>query len=214
MKSIAVIPVRDFATTKLRLKSILDERQRATLTATLLKNVLRAVEESDLDRVIVVAANREKAAKDLVGFSKLVVIQESTHNGGVNHAMQDGINSLGSSAESSSFLFIPSDLPLLNGGALNKALELLSKHDLIIIGSDKKDGTNLLGMSRSGIIPMHYDDDSFTKHLVEAESRGVDYVAPVWQEFSFDVDDREDLETLVRIMQVSSFDELISKLRR
>ena len=102
----------------------------------------------------------------------------------------------------------------MNGKALNKALELLSKHDLVIIGSNKKDGTNLLGMSRPGIIPMHYDDDSFTKHLVEAESRGVDYIAPVWQEFSFDVDDREDLESLMKIMQVGSFDELISKLKR
>ncbi|MDG6999123.1 MAG: 2-phospho-L-lactate guanylyltransferase [Nitrososphaerota archaeon] len=214
MSGIAIIPVRDFATTKLRLKSSLDEKKRATLTAALLKNVLHAVQESELERVVVVAANKEKAQKDLTGFSKLTVIEESRHNGGVNQAMRDGIGALGKSAEGHTLLFMPSDLPLLNSDALNKVMRLMKEYDLLIIGSNKKDGTNLLGMNRPDLIPMHYDDDSFTKHLIEAESRNLNYVMLDWQEFSFDVDDKDDLEKLMRLKQVGSFEDLISKLKR
>ncbi|MCL4518172.1 MAG: 2-phospho-L-lactate guanylyltransferase [Thaumarchaeota archaeon] len=214
MNSVAVIPVRDFASTKLRLRSILDDRQRAKLTATLLKNVLHSIEKSNLEKVVVVAANKEKAERDLAGFSKLVVIEESSHDGGVNRAMFDGIDFIERTGKNGSFFFMPSDLPLLTSEALNKVLRLLEGHDIVIAGSRKKDGTNLLAMIRPGMIPMHYDDDSFTKHLIEAEKVGMNYICLEWPEFAFDVDDRDDLEDLMQRTKAISFAELLEKLKR
>jgi 2-phospho-L-lactate/phosphoenolpyruvate guanylyltransferase len=212
MKSYAVIPVRKFSTTKLRLESVLKEEARITLTGALLKHVLSAIEDSRIDLAVVVASDVAEVEKTLKSYSRFKVVSESHHYGGVNLAMQDGLLEIEAGRANAKTLLMPSDLPLINGDALNSALSLLDNHDLIINPSTKRDGTNLLGFVRSGIIPLHYDDDSFTKHLVEAEARGLNYRILDWKEFSFDLDDEEDIKSLQSIESTNSFEALITKL--
>jgi 2-phospho-L-lactate/phosphoenolpyruvate guanylyltransferase len=212
MKSYVVIPVREFSTTKLRLESILTEDERILLTRTLLERGLRAIEHSNVDQVIVVASDVEAVRKNFKNYPKLKTIRESHRYGGVNLAMQDGLLEISAEHPDSRTLLMPSDLPLLDSNALNNVLGFLDSHDLIICPSRKKDGTNLLGFVRKGAIPLHYDDDSFTKHLLEAEGRGLDYKILDSKEFSFDLDDEEDLKLIQTLKGAGSFQELIDKL--
>jgi 2-phospho-L-lactate/phosphoenolpyruvate guanylyltransferase len=208
MNSYVVIPVRELSTTKLRLESILTQTERIALTRALLNRVLTEVDHSSVDRVVVVASDIEQIDRNK--HSKLKVISESHAFGGVNLAMQDGLAEIGDIDAKS--LLIPSDLPLLDGNALNGALSLLDNHDLIICPSRKRDGTNLLGFVRSGAIPLHYDDDSFTKHLLEAEANRLDYLLLDSEEFSFDLDDVEDLKDLQEIKAAPSYQKLLEIL--
>jgi 2-phospho-L-lactate guanylyltransferase len=212
MKSYAVIPVREFSTTKLRLESVLKEEERIKLTQALLSHVLSAIEGSEMDLAVVVASNVGEVEKALKSHSRFRVVSESHHYGGVNLAMQDGLLEIDAGRGDARTLLMPSDLPLLDGNALNGAISMLDNHDLIINASRKRDGTNLLGFVSSGLIPLHYDDDSFTKHLVEAEARRLKYQILDWKQFSIDLDDEEDLKSLQRIEGVNSLDALIAKL--
>ena len=189
----AVIPVREFATTKLRLKEVLSTEKRVALTAALLKRVVRALERSQIEHVVVVATDTIEAALCLHRISKVTVIPEKMHHGGVIEAMRVGIDfSIGREAKTVTML--PSDLPLITHSKINEALDILRQRDLIINPSLREDGTNLLAMKTSLKFELHYDDDSYVKHLQEARSMGLNFQSLNWREFSNDLDDASDLE--------------------
>ena len=124
-------------------------------------------------------------------------MREIKRRGGVNGAMSQGIDSLaGSLNEDSLLLLIPSDLPFLGPETVNSAISLASDFDIVINPSRKKDGTNLLLMKRLNRIPLHYDDNSFVRHLDEASRSRLRFIVTEQKGFSFDVDDETDLTQL------------------
>lgn len=159
----AVIPVREFATTKLRLKNDLSSEKRTVLTSTLLRRVVRAIESSQIERAVVVASDTSEAASCLNEFSKISIVSENSYHGGVNKAMGAGID-FAIAKGARTITLLPSDLPLINHSRVDDAVELLQKYELIMNPSLKKDGTNLLAMNSSLNFQLHYDDDDFVKH--------------------------------------------------
>jgi 2-phospho-L-lactate guanylyltransferase len=208
-KNYAVIPVKQFEESKQRLSGVLSIKERADLTFHLLSNMLGQLQASNVDTIILVATNDAEVEKLVPEFSKLAVVEETVHNGGVNSAMRDG---LGLVSATSKVLLLPSDLPLITGAAIDRALELLDANDVIINPSDRKDGTNLLGFWASKIIDLHYDDNSVSKHLAEIEKRKLKFAFIEWKEFLTDVDDPEDLRYLMKVNGVNRFSELMEKL--
>lgn len=209
IESYAIIPVREFRNTKLRLSRILTESQRAAITESFLIHTSRVLDESDIKSTLVVSSDGIQSNSKF-NFQKIKIIQESTYHGGVNSAVTDGVSQIRKMADNPKILVIPSDLPFLSGEAINKVLELLNVYDLVINPSFKKDGTNLLAFRLSNIIPLYYDQDSYSNHLKEANSRKLNFLSIQWKEFSFDVDSPEDLEILMRELNVSSFDSLLT----
>src|SRR5579875_307746 len=211
----AIIPVRDFANTKLRLRSLLNDQERASLTSTLLRGVLVAIEHSPIERVVVVATNPAEV-EGLSGItSKLRVLNETQRRGGVNGAMEDGLRFiLNQDPKENHLLFLmPSDLPFLNREAIVEALELKKDHDLIVNGSRRKDGTSLLVMESSKTIPLHYDDNSFVNHQRESSRLGFDYLASDLEQFSCDLDDESDISLVMQRLGARSFQDLLDRLR-
>ncbi|MHB8567025.1 MAG: 2-phospho-L-lactate guanylyltransferase [Nitrososphaerales archaeon] len=212
-KSCAIIPVREFANTKLRLRGFLNENERSQLTSTLLGGVLLAIERSRIDRALVVASNPDEVEDDFHSVSKVRVLKESQTRGGVNSAMQDGMRFLSQeNLNVSKMLLMPSDLPFLDSCSLNRALELKESYDLIINGSRKKDGTSLLLLEPSKMIPLHYDNNSFVNHQKEASKLGFHYLLTDYKPFSFDVDDDIDLAVLMQELRATSFKEALTTL--
>lgn len=210
---VVIIPVRQFTSTKLRLRSVLSKTQRANLTCSLLLNVLSQVEKSQAVGAIVVASKPDLVRKRVRGFSKVRVIRESRYHGGVNSAMQDGLKYIGKKHQDASIILIPSDLPLLTFKALDNIISLLEKYDLLINPSSKLDGTSLLAFNLGlGQIPFHYDDDSFRKHWAEVKELKIKHLILKMREFSFDVDSDRDLERLSKTLKALSFRELLAKL--
>jgi 2-phospho-L-lactate guanylyltransferase len=209
----SIIPVREFPTTKVRLGSILSEYERANLTKTLLKRVVDANQRSDISEIIIVSSIPDEITFLLGDFSKAKAVRESRIHGGVNSAMFDGIEHIRKKNINQKILLMPSDLPFISASAINNVLSLLDQYDLIINPSTKKDGTNLLAFALSHIIHLHYDDDSYSNHLKEAQKTKLKYISTGWKEISFDIDDPEDLTSLMRELNVNSFSSLINSLQ-
>ncbi len=216
MKVVAIIPVREFKNTKLRLSIVLQERERALLTEGLLFHVLRALEKSSVHATVIVASDPEEVsrlAKNL--HSTILVIEENEHHGGVNKAMEQGIAYAQSKISNiEAFMLIPSDLPLLNSDEIENAISLLTTKDLVLAHSSKKDGTSLiLYKLGKGEIPLHYDDDSYRKHMKEAKERGISFSVLDEEVFTFDVDLPADLQKLKRRFRAGSIEVLSEKLK-
>ena len=210
--SFAIVPVREYRTTKTRLSRILSESERASLTEALLVHVLRAIQESELSGGIIVSSDPDETSIVASKFDKIRVIRESRLHGGVNSAVEDGIYALNNRGQCWKILVMPSDLPLLTSKAINGAIELLDSCDLVINPSSKKDGTNLLAFAPSKRIRLFYDQDSYPNHLKEAKSMHLKFAAIEWKEFSCDLDDLSDLEKIKQELKVRSVIELLNSL--
>lgn len=215
-----MIPVRDFANTKIRLAGLITERQRADLTRSMLLRVLDAVEGSSVVEDTVVVASNPKEVSDALGgrrVKSVEVIREPNWRGGVNGAMQAGMRYINQKdikgKGKSQFMLMPSDLPLLESRSVKEMLALKESCEIIINPSRKKDGTSLLVMERGRQIPLHYDDNSFQNHLAEARKAGLDVRVVDFPQFSFDLDDEQDLKLLSEKLKSPDFEGLIRALQ-
>lgn len=213
-KVVAIIPVREFKNTKLRLRPYFSGAERAALTTSLLRHVLAALRNSKVDRIVIVASDESSASKVSESFVNALVIREKSHHGGVSKAMEEGIaHSRSHITDATSFMLIPSDLPFLSRAAINSAISKLSDNDLVISPSIKHDGTSLLLFNfPQGKIPLHYDDNSFKQHRNEARKLNIRYSIFPKKEFSFDLDSITDLRKLMRSLKAKSMLELSQKL--
>ncbi len=214
MKVVAIIPVREFRDTKFRLRGLLDESERASLTRSLLYHTLANLESSNVEATIIVASERRQVSRLAKKFSKALVINERTHHGGVNKAMEDGIAYVRKNlTKMSSIMLIPSDLPLLSSPAINIAISKLKSNDLVLAPSIKRDGTNLILFKMpEGKIPLHYDDNSYKQHLAEARKLKIRHMTYQPYVFLLDVDSPGDFRKLMKELKVRSFQELTRKL--
>jgi 2-phospho-L-lactate guanylyltransferase len=187
----------------------MSEEKRASLSEALLKRVTHALEKSRIEKTILVSSDKHELEGYLQKTAKVVAISESKHHGGVNCAMMDGLALV---PKDSPTILLPSDLPLITEDAINDVLNLLQNHDLVIVPSRRKDGTNLLGFNSSKTIPLHYDNDSYPNHLLEARSHGLEFVTVEREELSFDIDDQNDLIELMDRFGTKDFDELSRKM--
>jgi 2-phospho-L-lactate guanylyltransferase len=208
----AVVPVREFGESKQRLSSTLTRAQRSDLTLVLLSKVLRELQHSRIDRIILVAADVDEVRKLTPYFSKVVITNESIHHGGVNSAIRDGLHRIPQIWETK-VLLLPTDLPLITSSAVDRAINLLDNYEMIINPSERKDGTNLMGFRASLPIELYYDNNSVANHIAEAQRLGFKYLSIEWKEFVTDFDDEKDLINLMNLLGVTNFQDLIQKLR-
>jgi 2-phospho-L-lactate guanylyltransferase len=211
---VAIIPVREFEKTKLRMRDALNSSERAALTRSLLCHVLGQMQQSRVSSIIIVASEKGPVSRIARRFSKTIVIEESVYHGGVNRAMEDAMSySMHHRSSSKFFMLVPSDLPLLSTEAINDAMSKLNDYDLIISPSMRCDGTSLLLLNfPKGKIPLHYDNDSYRQHLKEARRLKIRYSILRKKEFMFDVDSIGDLSRLMGDLKVKSLKQLFRKL--
>ncbi len=207
----AVVPIREFENTKLRLAPSLSSQGRAALSSALLTRVLSSLQASKVDQIILVASRPESVLSISKAFEKVRILKESNHHAGVNAAMTDGIRAI-PRIGNKLVLLLPSDLPFLTPNALNHAIELTQKFELVIAPSERLDGTSLLAFQRKGAIALHYDDNSFRKHVKEAKTRKIRHYVLKMEEFSLDLDTRRDLASTMKIYDISDFRELVKRI--
>lgn len=207
----AIIPVREFSNGKLRLKDALSDYDRTSLSASLLKRVTNAVVRSRMERLVIVASNPLEVGDCVGNHPKITIISEKEHHGGVNEAMMMGIK-FSKSAGAVTTMLLPSDLPFVSHSKINQVLEAMNDYEMVIVGSRKRDGTNLLSMRATIVFTLHYDDNSFVKHAQEATIRRLEFLSPDYSEFSMDLDDANDLRDAMKIYQADSFGKFIQML--
>jgi 2-phospho-L-lactate/phosphoenolpyruvate guanylyltransferase len=212
-RTYAIVPIRDFGSAKQRLSGTLDKAQRAALARALLSHTIRALEGTNRIVETIVVTSDEKESREVPSrFHKTRIVQETIIHGGVNSAVADGLSLLAQRSEDPNILLLPSDLPLVSTEAVERALRLLDDHDLVINPSLRKDGTNMLAFHYSKRIPFWYDHNSYQNHVREAASKNLLFVETNWEEFSYDIDDKTDLDKVTKKFGAKSFESFLSLL--
>ena len=130
--SLAIVPIREFESAKLRLSSSLSPVERSKLSVALINRTLSSIEKSEIDHVSLVCSDPESVHDLRSVYRKLTITKESIRHGGVNSAMVDGLNVMKTRFDISETFLLPSDLPLLSSAALNEIISMLQEFDLVI----------------------------------------------------------------------------------
>jgi coenzyme F420-0:L-glutamate ligase/coenzyme F420-1:gamma-L-glutamate ligase len=213
MTLIAVVPVKDLAGTKSRLKPILNSSGRAGLTMYMMKNVLEALQGAGVERTCVVSPDMMvlEMAKD-AGAEPL--LQESR---GLNPALEEARDwAIGEGA--SDLLVLPADLPLLRAPDVRAVLEAAEEQEeegsLVVISPDTTgSGTNALLLRPPDAVPFLFGPSSFEAHLRAARERDISTKTREQQRLSFDLDTAEDLARFGAPPPETFMSETIEELR-
>ena len=188
----AVVPVKDLAGTKSRLRPILDPGARAGLTLYMMGRVVSALQGAGVENVGVVSPDgivlmqaRERGAVPLR--------QESQ---GLNPALEEG-RRWAMDRGASTLLVLPADLPLLDPEEVRAVLEELGDVPSAVISPDcAHAGTNALLLRPPDALPFAFGPGSYEAHLHAARERGLDVRVCERPHLAFDLDTAGDLARL------------------
>lgn len=192
-----IVPVKPLRRGKSRLASVLSPEERAILNQTMLANTLRILQSvEEVDQVVVIS--RDSGVLGLARDFQARTVQEDGRSQ-LNAALQRA-TVVANMYGATSVLILPADLPLLSADALRDFIARASKPPSIVIAPDRRrDGTNALLISPTGLFAYHYGLGSFRKHCELGEKAGANVEIIERLELGLDLDLPEDLEYLKQL---------------
>ena len=193
----AIIPINEFSRSFTRLSSLLDLEQRMELAKNLsgrLIQILLAVDE--VEKVILFTC--EKNWPGEMQHSKLVLKKDKDKK-----PLKQKIDSVadwayGSGAKKMMYLSI--DLPIVEKKDITQIIDS-HKHGLTLVQAKKDGGTNALIADLPRKINFQFGADSFRKHLEAAKLEKLKTNIQSTEGLSFDLDDHDDWELLIKYYQ-------------
>lgn len=190
----AIIPVKPLRRGKTRLAGVLSEDEREILNLSLIGHtldVLTKIEEIEQILVIssdtaVLALAREKGAR--------TVMEDG--NPGLNTALHRA-TMVAQMYAVQGVLILPSDLPLLSVDDVQKLVQSADKAPVVVIAPDRRrEGTNALLITPTGLISYQFGENSFEKHCMQARKFNLPLKIIESETLGLDLDFPEDLEQL------------------
>ncbi len=188
-----IIPIKHHKP-KSRLNKILTLDERKTLQLVMLYDILGIISRKKMlnDTYIV---SSDKTVVDNIEYKSINFIEEHSEKG-VNAAVEFAISRL---TNYDGWLLLPADIPLLSTFDLEIVSFLMNVgYEVVVSPSRKLNGTNLLLMLKDKKINLHYDDDSFRKHLLEAQVRNLKVATYYSESIALDIDDEEDVSDFLK----------------
>ena len=188
-----IIPVKG-ENPKGRLGTMFTAREKKQLQVSMLEDTLSAVARAKkLKQTYVISSDRDiLMLAERYGAGSIPEVKDS----GVNEAVEHAISAL---RRYDGWMMVPADLPLIAANDIKTVLTLVRLGSSMVISpSEDYSGTNLLLMSRDAPIPLHYDDDSFTKHVEEATRHGIRFSVYYSENVAFDIDRAGDVHRYFR----------------
>ena len=193
----AIIPINEFSRSFTRLSSVLDLEQRMELAKNLssrLIQILLAVDE--VEKIVLFTC--EKNWPGELQHSKLVLRKDEDKK-----PLKQKIDSVadwayGSGAKKMMYLSI--DLPIVEKKDITQIIDS-HKHGLTLVQAKKDGGTNALIADLPRKINFQFGADSFRKHLEAAKLEKLKTNIQSTEGLSFDLDDHEDWEFLIKYYQ-------------
>jgi 2-phospho-L-lactate guanylyltransferase len=193
VRTIAILPVKSFASAKQRLTDGLAPGQRQALAEAMFCDVLLALgQATSLDGVIVVT--REARAREIAIARGVEVVADSErgHNAaamiGIEAAIADGAGRA---------LLVPGDCPALAGAEVDRLLSRPADPPSVMIVPDRHGtGTNALLLTPPDALAPSFGPGSCERHAREARTGGVHPEVVEVRSLATDVDTPEDLEAL------------------
>lgn len=195
----AVVPVKPFATAKLRLADVLAPRERMELARVMAEDVLDALATSRhlLAGVLVVTADAQAAA--MAGQRGAQILLEPAP-AGINRALALAAGQLAASGNDNGLIVVPADLPQISADAIEKIARLLAAPPAVAIVPAADDGgTNILACRPVGIIAPGFGPDSFERHRQAALAAGISPVVLAWPGLERDIDRPDDLAAFLSL---------------
>ena len=191
----AVVPIKCFADAKSRLRGEISDTGRAALARRLSSHVLNTVLECGCFTGVLVLTNDPEIERWSLELGTRVARDDAkktlaqTIEAGLMRAKEWG----GDSA-----VVIMGDLPLLSVGVLREFRELLGDTDCVIGPDRRKVGTNILGLRRLDVVPVHFGEpESFRGHLGRMMREDLRFQIFESVETGFDVDLPKDYAALI-----------------
>jgi 2-phospho-L-lactate guanylyltransferase len=191
----AIIPVKKLADSKKRLSTVFTPLERATLTLTMLEDVLKALKASVVDEVVVVAEDSQvqQAAEKFGAFYRFA--NGATLNSAIEETTEYCIIK-----GAQSVLVLPADIPLVESEEIDRIIQLVNGGSSAVVLSPSHDwGTNALYQSPPKLIPACFGPESFLKHMGAAFQKCVSVRLHFSNNLASDIDSAKDLKKLFEV---------------
>jgi len=190
----AIVPVKPLHCGKSRLSEILSEEERVELNKQSFADTIEILKQVDMITDILVVSRDS----DVLTAAREMGVRTVTENGTpeLNNALRRA--SLFSKAFSTEgILIVPADLRLLTPEDVREFLKARTEGPTIVIAPDRRhQGTNMLFSNPADLLTFSFGQDSFHKHTLLAESKGVKVVVVENERIALDLDTPEDYELL------------------
>ncbi len=191
MARYAVVPVKSLGDSKRRLSEVFTPQERKMLTLAMLEDVLVALKNSLIEKVLVVGEDRKvREISENHGTEYL-----ATSKTDLNAAIEEA-NDLCVKQGAASVLVLPADVPLISVEDINRLVELAGKDQAVVLSPSANWGTNALYQSPPKLIPACFGPNSFLAHVREAYIRGISVRLHFSTGLATDIDAAEDLRKL------------------
>lgn len=197
MKTFAIVPVKKFENSKMRLSPVLSAEERVSLSSLMLDDTLSVLADAQsLQQLLVVSG--DKRAEEIAAKHGVKFLREEMESG-VNSAVAIA-NSYCTDQGADATVVIPQDLPLLDAADVAMACDLAENEArcVVICPSLRYDGTNLLLRKPPFLMETYYDNDSYKAHIRAASKRGIPVKLFISKKLMLDVDTPEDARQLAR----------------
>ena len=193
----AIIPINEFSRSFTRLSSVLDLEQRMELAKNLssrLIQILLAVDE--VEKIVLFTC--EKNWPGEMQHSKLVLRKDEDKKPLKQKidSIADWVYELGAKK----MMYLSIDLPIVEKKDITQIIDS-HKHGLTLVQAKKDGGTNALIADLPRKINFQFGADSFRKHLEAAKLEKLKTNIQSSEGLSFDLDDHEDWEFLIKYYQ-------------
>lgn len=186
----ALIPVRDFATAKQRLRGVLDDATCAGLAAAMLDDVMTAVAAAGrIDERFLLGGDDARRVAARRGWQCL-----PDPGGGLSAALHSAAAQLAARGIGT-LLVLPGDLPRVDAQCIDA---LLAGHrgGVTVCAAARDGGTNALLLTPPDAIDFQFGDDSARKHLEAGMAAGLPTRRLTLTGCARDIDTADDLRKL------------------
>ena len=193
----AIIPINEFSRSFTRLSSVLDLKQRMELAKNLssrLIQILLTVDE--VEKIVLFTC--EKNWPGELQHSKLVLRKDEDKK-----PLKQKIDSVADWAYglgAKKMMYLSIDLPIVEKKDITQIIDS-HKHGLTLVQAKKDGGTNALITDLPRKINFQFGADSFRKHLEAAKLEKLKTNIQSAEGLSFDLDDHDDWEFLIKYYQ-------------
>ena len=188
-----LVPVKNLATAKQRLASVLGQAARTELAQAMLQDVFDAL-DTWADRPEVSVVTSDAFAIDLARQFGFQVIADNSNRGETEAIAM--ATQICQSHGVDSTLIIPGDVPLIQVWELEKILETAPTEGSVLVPSADRRGTNAAWRRPVGLFPLRFGNDSFRPHLAAARASHKPCVVLTLPGIALDVDNPADLKQL------------------
>lgn len=191
MRAIA-LPVKSLSHAKSRLAPLLSPLERGALALAMFEDALDAALAVDAWETWVVSSD-EGVLEIALGRGAMAIPEE----GATLHGAIAQIEAEASAKTLEALAILHADTPLVTADALRATLHTLGP--VVVAPSVDERGTNLLLRRPPAAIPSRFGPDSYRRHLEVAAERGLPIAVVERDELAFDLDDTEDILTVLEV---------------